>query len=235
MSSNPRSAPRLITPSASPASTIRGKIVTMSNFIQLEQSLGRFDPDSPGGDVDVDADLSGQRHQYFTTRTVDDQPAAAGTALNPNDRSYRLAFRRLDRATNQLMLVVAARLERLQRCLRNSQLESSEALDRFDARQSFEADHRAAVLHARGRNRELFFASRRSRPQRRSRAEPFGDEIRLGIDNDIAAETMGPGHPAHDSHVIPRHHRQSPNSNTQLPPCLSNSRRFGNWELEIGN
>src|SRR5688572_33293360 len=106
MSSRPRSTPRAITPSATPASTIRGKVVTMPNFIQLEQSLGRRNPDAAGGDVDVDADISGERDQYFTARAVNHQPAAATAAVHPNDRSDRGAVRRFDRAPHQLMLVV---------------------------------------------------------------------------------------------------------------------------------
>jgi hypothetical protein len=178
----------------------------MSNFIQLEQSLRRFDPDSPRRHVNVDADVSRQRDQYFTTLTVHHQPAAASTALNPNDRAYRRAIDRLHGAADQLMLVVAARLERLQRGFRNSQLEPGEPFDRFDAGQPFEADDRPAIVHARRRDRELFVPSLRSRPQRGSRAEPFGDEVSLGIDHHIAAETVWPGHATHDSHVVPISH-----------------------------
>ena len=65
----------------------------MSNFIQLEQSLGRFDPDPAAGDVDLDADVDGQRDQYFTTRTLDPQPAAARGAVHPDHCSDRAVSR----------------------------------------------------------------------------------------------------------------------------------------------
>ena len=85
----------------------------MSNFIQLEQSLGRRDPDAARGDVDLDADIGSQRHQYFTARAVDHQPAAAAAAVHPYDAPHRGAVRRFHFAPHQLMLVVAPRLERL--------------------------------------------------------------------------------------------------------------------------
>ena len=178
----------------------------MSNFIQLEQAFRRFNPDPPAGDVDLDADVGGQRDQYFTTRALDHQPASTGATVHPNDRPHRRARSRFHRATHQLVLVVAARLERLQRFFRNPQLEPGKLLGGLDARQSFEADDRPAVLHPRGGNRELFVPPRQPRPQRRAGPEPFRDEIRFWLDDDVAAETVGPRHAADDRHVIPVSH-----------------------------
>src|SRR5687767_11600498 len=205
MSSSPRSTPRLITPSARPASTIRGKIVTMSNFIQLEQSLRRFDPDPAAGDVDLDADVDGERDQYFTTRTLDHQPASTSPAVHPDHRSDR-AVTRAHRTSNELMLVVLPRLERLQRFFRDSQLEPREPLGRFDARHAFETDNWPPVLHPCRRDRELLLALRGSHPHRRAGPKPLGDEVRFRVDDDIAAETVGPRHPADHRHVVPVSH-----------------------------
>src|SRR5688572_23470712 len=206
MSSSPRSTPRLITPSASPASTIRGKIVTMSNFIQFEQPLRRCDPNPARGHVDLDADVDRERDQYFTTRALDHQPASAGAAVHPDDGADPGAVSRFHRASGKLVLVVAPRLERLERFFGNSQLESREPLDRIDARQPFEANHRLAVLHPGGRDRELFLASRGSCPHRGAGSKSLGDEIRFRVDDDIAAETVRPRHPADDRHLVPVSH-----------------------------
>ena len=165
-SSNPRSMPRPTTPSARPASTIRGKIVTMSNFIDLvrvvriarrapaihlEQSLRRRDPNPLPLDVDLDANLGGQRNQHLAARPLDHQQAARRAAIHPHHVPDALAGHGLHRAADQLVVVVRARLERLQRLFRHSQLQSGEPFDVLDRREPFEADHRPAVLHARRR------------------------------------------------------------------------------------
>ena len=106
----------------------------MSNFIQLEQSLRRFDPDPAAGDVDLDADVDGERDQYFTTRAFDHQPACARAAVHPSHRADAPAVGRLHRASDELVLVVVTRLERLQRFFGDSQLESRKALGGLDAR-----------------------------------------------------------------------------------------------------
>ena len=81
-------------------------------FVQLEQPFGRNDSDSPASDIDLDADVHRERNQYFATRSLDDQAAPAGAALHPDDRAHNAAFLRLHRTANELMLVVAARLQR---------------------------------------------------------------------------------------------------------------------------
>src|SRR6185436_1185311 len=96
-SSNPRSTPRPITPSAMPASTIRGKIVTISNLtlsflalsraraIHVEQTLRGRDPNPLPLDVDLDANLNGQRNQHLAARALDFKHAARGTTDHLDD------------------------------------------------------------------------------------------------------------------------------------------------------
>ena len=107
--------PRLTTPSASAASIIRGKMVTMSNFIQFQQSPGRIDPDLLVCDVDLHADVDGERNQDLTTRTVHHQPARSGAAFDFRHLANDVTRRGLDRAANELMLVPRARLQGLKR------------------------------------------------------------------------------------------------------------------------
>jgi hypothetical protein len=84
----------------------------MSNFIQLEQPLRRRDPDLAPAHVDLDADVDRERDQQFPARALDHQPATPRAALHPDDSADGGAPRRLDHASNQLVLVVAARFER---------------------------------------------------------------------------------------------------------------------------
>src|SRR5687768_18494509 len=98
MSSSPAVRARPTTPSANPASTIRGKIVTTSTFsiyflaslrfggltpipVQLEQPFGR-----PHGDALVRhinrANLVGQRNQHFIAPAPHHQPRVAAIAFH---------------------------------------------------------------------------------------------------------------------------------------------------------
>src|SRR5690606_6555113 len=70
--STPASIPRATTPSASGASNMRGKIVTMSkrtlvSGVQVQQPLGRVDHDSPRRGIDLHADRRDERHQHLAT------------------------------------------------------------------------------------------------------------------------------------------------------------------------
>src|SRR5204862_1881477 len=108
-------------------------------------------------------------------------------------------------ASHELMLVKRARLQRLQRLFRNSQLLPGQPLDVFDPIEPDEADDRTPVLHPQRRNRQLLFTSTRSRPDGRAGRESLLDEIRLGIDDDLAFQPVWPRDASHDGPVVPTH------------------------------
>src|SRR5919201_4437590 len=101
------------------------------------------------------------------------------------------------------MLVIAARLQRLQRRFGNSQFETREAFNVLDPREPFEADNRPTVLHAERSNCQSLLAPCRARPDRRALSKSLLDEIRFGIDDDLTAQPMLTSNAADQSHVVP--------------------------------
>ena len=187
-------------------------MVTMSNFIQFQQSLRGIDPDLPVRDVDIDADINGQRNQDLAARPVDHQPASARASFDLRHLADGPTVGRFDRAPDELMLVVGAGPERLQRVFRNPQLLPREPLDVLNPIEPGEADDRTPVLHAHRGDRQLLLAAIRLDPDDGACGESLLDEIRFGIDDDLAFQAVGPADAPHERHLLP-----SP----QVPSSLS--------------
>ena len=95
-SMTPASTPRATTPSASGWSNIRGKIVTMSNFIadlarrapiHVQQPCRRVDHDPLGRDVNRHADRGDQGHQNLPAPPTQSRAGVPRLALDRADRA----------------------------------------------------------------------------------------------------------------------------------------------------
>ena len=120
----------------------------MSNFIQVQQPLGRVDPNALRGDVDLDTDLRGQGYQDLSALPAHDEPAAADAALHALDASERLTPHRFHGASHELVVIEPPRLERLQLLLGHPQLLPRKPLHVVDPRAPFEPDDRPPALRA---------------------------------------------------------------------------------------
>ena len=173
--------PRLTTPSASAASTIRGKIVTMSNFtvdraasknsslLELcaaafprsdPATLRRINPDFPVRHVDLDADVDGQRNQDLAPRSVSPPAGSRRRRLRPSRPRRRRRLGRLHRAPDELMLVVRARLQRLQRLFGHPQLEAGKPFHVLDRARSLRSRRPAGRSAPATSDRQLLVARR---------------------------------------------------------------------------
>src|SRR5689334_11678788 len=124
MSSTPAWRALPTTPAARPASTISGKIVTISSFtsvgpgrcapvlsplaVHFQQSRRRRDDDALRADVDA-ANLVGQRNHHFRPVSSHEDARRGAVALHFRDLAERLALTGDHLAANQLVMVISAR------------------------------------------------------------------------------------------------------------------------------
>ena len=168
--------------------------------VQLQQPLRRFDPNPPAA-TSISTQIStasGIRISSPVPSTTSRLPPGPPSTRPPPEH---VASDRLDDAPDELMLVVAARLERPQRVFRDPQFQSGQRLHVLDARHALEGDHRPPVLHPRRRNRQSRLAPARSRPQTLTRPESLLDEIRFRIHDDLASKPVRARDPPHEHHA----------------------------------
>jgi hypothetical protein len=177
----------------------------MSNFIQVQQPVGRVDPDALCSNVDLDADLRGQGNQDLSAPPDYDEPAAAGTALYPIDLSDRFTLHRFHGAPYELVVIEATRLEGLQLPFGHPQFLPCEPLHIFDPRESFEPYNRPAALYAGSADCQRRIAGGTARLHRGASPKPLADEIRFRIDHDLPADPVRPGNTPDQHEVFPGH------------------------------
>jgi len=85
--------------------------VTISNFIQIQQSVRRINPDPLCRHVDIDANLGGQGYQDLTATAAHDQPAPADAAFHALDLADPIAVDGFNGAADELVMIIAARFE----------------------------------------------------------------------------------------------------------------------------
>src|ERR1700737_122984 len=115
-------------PSASPASIIRGKIVTISNCIdpravseslaarevQVQQAVQRLNDNRAPRQMHPDDNCLGERNQNLAgRRALHDQPASLARSLDARHLSNRDAFGGFDRASDEIVLIEASRGQRM--------------------------------------------------------------------------------------------------------------------------
>jgi hypothetical protein len=177
----------------------------MSNFIQIKQPVWRVDPDALRRHIDLHADLRSQRYQDLASTPAYDQSAAADAAFHTLDIAEYLAVNRFYCAAHELMVIVVARLECLERLLRHPKLLSREPLNVLYAREPFEPDDGPSALYANGAHREDLFTGLPTRVQRRADPKPLVDEISLGIDDHLPSNPVRPGNTPDQHQVLPGH------------------------------
>src|SRR5713101_5877819 len=112
-SRSPCLIPRAITPSARKASNIRGKIVTKSifNIVEIVDAQGQADDDFLSGQIDLRADLGGERQFEVAARAFDIEQHATATLVGFLHDSALPAFAIDEREADEVVQKVLIRSE----------------------------------------------------------------------------------------------------------------------------
>src|SRR5262245_32310752 len=77
--------------------------------IYFEQPRRRLNHDAFSGRIDRRADRHDERHEHFTARRLDDEPAPADRSLDVGDDTNLLTLARLHHASDQIVPIEHAR------------------------------------------------------------------------------------------------------------------------------
>jgi hypothetical protein len=178
-------------------------MVTISNVIQLQQTIWGIDANALALDVDLFADLPRQRDQDFSCRSLDRQPAGAATAIDAPDSSDRITVHTLHQAPGELMMIKAPRRQGPQFRIRDFELAPGQFLRGFNAVQAVEMHDWTAPLDTTASHGQVVLLSPGPDPKHRSHPESFLHEIRFRVDDDVPTQTVGTDHATHQHQRVP--------------------------------
>src|SRR5215831_1616833 len=188
-------------PAASGASTIAGKIVTMSKVmvltwrspVQVEQSCRRLDHNPPRADVNRRADLRSKRNEYLTVLAFHDEPAAPQGAFDALHDSYQAAVSRFHPTPHEVVVVERSCRQGDQLPCRDPQLETGQ---RGGIRYPVNACHpyyRAIILEPDAGERQLLYRSPPPHEQLGARPEALAWKIGLQIHDELSPQAVRAG------------------------------------------